>query len=241
MPASAARSRALRGERAVATTTSMPTARAAAIAARERSETVRSERSSVPSRSIATSPERATPRASRRTSARRRAAPGRRPAPRRTPRRAGRRRPRVPRSAAISPNRPCRGQVDGGDAEAGREHPVERGRGAAALQVPEHGDARLEAGQPLELGAEDVAHAAEPLEPERVDAGRDRLARPAPCSPRRRRRWSRCGRGGGAPGSSPRPRRGPSRARARGSRRLPPRCRRRSRSSPSCGPSPRRP
>ncbi len=42
-------------------------------------------------------------------------------------------------------------------AEAGREHAVARRRGAAALDVPEHGDARLEAGALLDLRAESAS------------------------------------------------------------------------------------
>ena len=45
------------------------------------------------------------------------------------------------------------GEIDGRDAEAGRKHPVERGRRAAALEVAEHRHPCLEPGQLLEPGA----------------------------------------------------------------------------------------
>src|SRR5829696_857338 len=50
------------------------------------------------------------------------------------------------------------GGVDGVQAEAGGEHPVVRGGGAAALHVTEHDRARLLAGALLDLLREPLAH-----------------------------------------------------------------------------------
>ena len=52
-------------------------------------------------------------------------------------------------------------EVDGGDAEAGRQHPVERRRRAAALHVAEHHDPRLEPGAVADLAGDHVGDAAE--------------------------------------------------------------------------------
>ena len=49
--------------------------------------------------------------------------------------------------------------------ETGGEHPVERDRGAAPLDVPEHGDAGLEPGLPLDLGGDDRPDPPESREP----------------------------------------------------------------------------
>ena len=67
----------------------------------------------------------------------------------------------MPRSAVIVPQRAVVGGVDRVQAEAGREHPVEGGRGAAALDVAEHRRARLLAGAALDLALEPVGDAAE--------------------------------------------------------------------------------
>ena len=61
------------------------------------------------------------------------------------------------------------------EAVARREHAVARRRGAAALDVAEHGHARLEAGALLDLARERVADAAEADVAELV--GRARLLR----------------------------------------------------------------
>jgi hypothetical protein len=52
--------------------------------------------------------------------------------------------------------------VDGVDAEPGRQHPVERGRGAAALDVPEDRAAGLLAGPLLDLGGQLLPDPAQP-------------------------------------------------------------------------------
>ena len=117
-------------------------------------DTVWSERSSVPSRSIATSRGEATrvvyPKNVWATSS----SAG--STPRTSAQASASGTPTTSRAAQRGhlAEPPRGGEVDGGDAEARREHAVERGRGAAALQVPEHGHPRLEPGQPLELGAE---------------------------------------------------------------------------------------
>ena len=78
---------------------------------------------------------------------------------------------RVPRSAGIdAPARLVRG-VHRGEPEAGGQHAVERGRRAAALDVAEHGGARLEAGALLDLALEPLPDPAEPRVAELVLAG----------------------------------------------------------------------
>ena len=64
------------------------------------------------------------------------------------------------------------------NAEAGRQHAVERGRGAAALDVPEDRVARLVAGALLDLGAQRDGDTAEPgvAEGVRVSGGDARRA-----------------------------------------------------------------
>src|SRR3954447_7456577 len=57
---------------------------------------------------------------------------------------------------------PVVGRVDGVQAEARREHPVEGGGRAAALDVPEARGARLGAGALLDLAPEPVGDPAEP-------------------------------------------------------------------------------
>src|SRR6185437_13319625 len=52
-------------------------------------------------------------------------------------------------------------RIDRVQAEAGRQHAVERGRRAAALDVAEHGRPRLLSGAPLDLALEPVGDAAE--------------------------------------------------------------------------------
>ena len=85
----------------------------------------------------------------------------------------------LPRSDAIWPNSPRLDEIGGLEAEARGQDPVVGGRRAAALDVPEHGDARLEPG-------------ARSRSPRRGDrrhlasrAACGRTGRPLPC-PRRR-------------------------------------------------------
>src|ERR1700684_4587560 len=63
-------------------------------------------------------------------------------------------------------------RVHRGDAEARREHAVERDWAAASLHVAEYRHATLVAGDPFELALERDADAAEPRVAERVGAGR---------------------------------------------------------------------
>ena len=65
-------------------------------------------------------------------------------------------------SATICAERAVVHGVDGGDAEPGGQHAVERGRRAAALDVAEDRHPGLEAGARLDLVGERVADAAEP-------------------------------------------------------------------------------
>ena len=67
----------------------------------------------------------------------------------------------VPRRAVIVPQRPALGGVDRVQAEAGGEDTVEGGRGAAALDVAEHGRPRLFAGAALDLALQPVADPAQ--------------------------------------------------------------------------------
>src|SRR6202034_3316688 len=53
-------------------------------------------------------------------------------------------------------------RLDRAEAEPGREHAVERGRGAAALDVDEDRGARFLAGALLDLAGQEVADAAQP-------------------------------------------------------------------------------
>ena len=90
------------------------------------------------------------------------APPPRRAAPARSRSRAA---PASCPSAARAPRRSPR-------AEARGQHAVERGRRAAALDVAEHGGARLEAGALLDLALEPLADPAEPLVAELVASRR---------------------------------------------------------------------
>ena len=111
----------------------------------------------------------------------------------RRPRRAAPARSAVPCSAAILPQSPVVGGVDRREAEAGREHAVAGGRGAAALDVAEHRGAGLEPGPRLDLALEPVPDPAEARVAELVElsSGRERLPRPRSASRPRRRRRSR--------------------------------------------------
>ena len=64
--------------------------------------------------------------------------------------------------------------VDGGDAEAGGQHPVEGRGGAAALDVTEDGHARLEPGARLDLLGQRLADAPQAHVAEGVDLARHR-------------------------------------------------------------------
>ena len=66
-----------------------------------------------------------------------------------------------PWSAAIWPELALVDEVGGLQPVAGREHAVARGGGATALDVAEHGHARLEAGPLLDLARERLADPAE--------------------------------------------------------------------------------
>ena len=63
-------------------------------------------------------------------------------------------------------------RVDRREPESGGEHPVKRGRGAAALDVAEHGGARLEARPCLDLLLEPLADPPEPRMAELVQLAR---------------------------------------------------------------------
>ena len=102
------------------------------------------------------------------------------------------------------------------DPEPRRKHTVARGRHAAALDVAEDCDARLEAGQLLESRGDDARDAAEPLEPERVERRDD--ARPGRRRRHLRRRRRRSTGGPGPRGRARRPRRSRGRIGCSGTR-----------------------
>ncbi len=83
----------------------------------------------------------------------------------------------MPRSATIIAEVAFVHGVDRLDAEAGRDHPVVRGRRAAAQHVTERGHARFEPGALLDLVGEALTDAAEPHVAEVVDLARLQLHR----------------------------------------------------------------